>query len=135
MTATGLLIAVFASGIIVGSAASALADRSDESGGRRNRLSFIEWLETEMQLTDDQESEIRGVLRQYDADMERLWEEVRPRSNEIRVRARAAIADALTEDQRQVYADMNARTDSIRAARRRDDRDRHEDDDDENDKN
>jgi len=116
--AGGLLAAVFGSGIIVGNATRAFAERhrDDNRGGREQ---FIEWLETEMTLNPQQESAILVVLDQYNDDMHALWHQVQPQSEELVRNARAAISDILHEDQRAIYDRMNARKDSLRAERRR----------------
>jgi hypothetical protein len=116
--ASGLLIAVFVSGVIVGGAGRVLADPSDESQRRGRSQGYLEWLGTEMDLNARQETAIAVILDQYNEDMHELWSSVRPRSQEIRQGARAFISEILDEEQREAYSRLNARLDSIRAEKR-----------------
>lgn len=120
LLASGLLAAVFAVGVLVGSAGRLLADRSDGGSSNRNDQprSYIEWLEEDMTLNTQQESAIAVILEQYNNDMHDLWSYARPRSAEIRSAARAAIADIMSDDQQIVYEQKNQELDSQRAERR-----------------
>ena len=117
LLASGLLISVFVAGVLIGSAGRALAARG-ESDDRKERKTYVEWLETEMTLNEQQESAIAVILDQYNDDMNNLWSYVRPRSDEIRQNARRAIAEIMDDEQQAIYAGMNARLDSARAHRR-----------------
>jgi len=118
LLASGLLITVFAAGVLIGSAGRALAERG-EPEEESTRRSYVGWLETEMTLNEQQETAIAVILDQYNDDMHNLWSYVRPRSDEIRQNARMSIADIMDEDQKVIYFEMNARLDSARAERRR----------------
>lgn len=118
LLASGLLSTVFVAGVLIGSAGRALAARG-ETETEGTEQTYVQWLENEMTLNQQQETAIAVILDQYNEDMRNLWRYVRPRSEEIRQNARRAIAEIMDEDQRVTYAQMNARLDSTRAERRR----------------
>ena len=117
--ATGLLVSVFAAGVVVGNAGRLLAVRSTEGSTATHRPSYVEWLEEQMTLNTQQETAIAVILDQYNDDMHDLWSYARPRSDELRQSTRAAIADIMSEDQRVSYEQMNQELDSLRAERRK----------------
>lgn len=124
--ATGLLVGVFASGAIVGGAATAFADRSPESN-RRSRVSYIDRLDSEIQFRPEQREAVSEVLKQYNQRFHDLWAKVRPESDQIRAETRAEILAVLDPAQRPAYEAMNARIDSVRAEKQKKHDKRHAD--------
>lgn len=123
LAAVGLLLGVFASGAVVGGGASAaFGDRpSDERSRRdgRDRGSYADRLQRDLNLTVAQREQIETILATYSDSMDAFWTEVRPRLHGFRARIREDIAAALDDAQRETYGAMNDRSDSARAARER----------------
>lgn len=121
LSAVGLLVAVFASGIAVGGAASAAwgdrpaTDENRREGGRDR--DYTHHLQEELGLSASQRDSVQRILETYQQAMSELWAEVRPRMQEIRTEVRGDIAGVLDEEQQTRFAEHNARSDSTRAAR------------------
>jgi hypothetical protein len=123
--AVGLLIAVFAAGVAVGTGVSAAAsDRGarQNRSGDRHQEGYAERLERELQLAPAQKDTVDQILARYQDSMTVLWGSMRPRTDSIRVAIRNDIMNALTPTQQTQYRDFMHRTDSIRAARAREGR-------------
>ena len=119
MKATGLLIAVFISGVAVGGAASALADfGANGTPEPRERVGYVDRLQEELVLSPDQRVAVEDAMEQYQQDMHLLRIQVRPQSDSIGQITRAEIMAILDESQRESYERINARIDSSRAERR-----------------
>jgi hypothetical protein len=123
--ATGLLLAAFGAGIAVGGAGrAALADRDD--GPRREgerRLSYPERLQRDLGLSDEQRTAVEGILARHQEETREIWAGARTRIDTMRTQIRMEIMNTLDDRQRTIFRNMNARHDSVRAAReRRDDR-------------
>ena len=118
LLATGLLVGVFASGAVVGGAATAFADRNPETN-RRARVSYIDRLDREIQLRPEQREAVSEVVKQYNLRFHELWARVRPESDQIRAETRAEIFAVLDPAQQPAYEAMNARIDSVRAEKQR----------------
>jgi hypothetical protein len=120
VVASGLLVAVFAMGVVVGNTGRLLADRGEEKSDQPEPpRSYVQWLEEDMILNTQQETAISVILEQYNNDMHDLWSYVRPRSSELRSGARSAIANILSEEQQIAYEQKNQELDSLRAEKRR----------------
>lgn len=117
--ATGLLAGAFILGIVVGSAATALADRLDDGGGRPKRPRYIERVQVELGLSAEQRSQAQAILDEHGQVVEAIWRESRTRFEQTRANVRARIADILDDQQRVTYERMNARSDSLRAEHRK----------------
>ena len=121
LAAGGLLIAVFAAGLIVGGTGSAALEEREQREERPSRTPYIETLQERMGLSPDQRQQIEGVLEEFNANWrtmrQELREEERRRIQEIRVDARSKIIAPLDSSQADVYRQMLAHTDSVRAAR------------------
>ncbi len=119
--AGGLLIAVFAAGLIVGGTGSAALEEREQREERPSRTPYIETLQERMGLSPDQRQQIEVVLEEFNANWrtmrQELREEERRRIQEIRVDARSKIIAPLDSSQADVYRQMLAHTDSVRAAR------------------
>jgi hypothetical protein len=121
LAAGGLLIAVFATGLIVGGTGSAALEEREQREERPSRTPYIETLQERMGLSPDQRQQIEVVLEEFNANWrtmrQELREEERRRIQEIRVDARSKIIAPLDSSQADVYRQMLAHTDSVRAAR------------------
>ena len=116
LVASGLLLAVFVAGLIVGGTASALADRS-ETESKRPRRPYEEVLQEKLNLTAAQRESIEVILQEGRSGVHELWDKRGRKLEEIRQGTRADIVDALDERQVEVYRQMISRDDSIRAER------------------
>ena len=120
VAAGGLLAAVFVTGLIVGNAGSAMADR-DREEKRPPRTPYIETLQERLGLSPDQRHQIEIVLEEFRATWHtttrELREEERRIIQEIRGDARSKIIASLDSGQAEEYRKMFAHTDSVRAAR------------------
>jgi len=123
--AVGLLVAVFAAGIAVGTGVSAAASdrgtRRTRDGDRRQE-GYAERLERELQLAPAQKDTVDQILARYQDSMTVLWGSMRPRTDSIRVGVRNDIMNALSPSQQTQYRDFIHRSDSIRASRAREGR-------------
>ncbi len=121
LAAGGLLIAVFAAGLIVGGTGSAALEEREQREERPSRTPYIETLQERLGLSSDQRQQIEVVLEEFNANWrtmrQELREEERRRIQEIRVDARSKIIAPLDSSQADVYRQMLAHTDSVRAAR------------------
>ncbi|NIN72704.1 MAG: hypothetical protein GTO46_12440 [Gemmatimonadetes bacterium] len=128
--ALALLVAVF----LVGGAAGAAVDRMlvgerevssgqrGRSGGDRDRRrSYLDWLADELTLSEEQRTEVQGILERHREQVSDLWKEWRPRYDELQEQVRADIRGVLTEEQAASY---DALLERQRQRRERDDRDR-----------
>jgi hypothetical protein len=128
--ALALLVAVF----LVGGAAGAAVDRMlvgdrevssgqrGRSGGDRDRRrSYLDWLADELALSEEQRTEVHGILERHREQVSNLWKEWRPRYDELQEQARVEIRGVLTEEQAAAY---DALLERQRQRRERDDRDR-----------
>ncbi len=117
LVASGLLLAVFVSGLIVGGAASALADRTEEGAPTRARRPYHEMLRDTLRLSDGQHDSIQTIIQDFRSSVRELYDERDRRLAEIRKDARAEMISLLDHPQSDVYQQMIARDDSIRAER------------------
>jgi len=119
--AAGLLVAVFAAGLIVGGVGSGAIEEREQTEEQLERTPYIETLTERLSLSPEQREEIQTVLHDFGSSWRGLsndlQEEERRRVHEIRVDARNRIIAALDSSQADVYREMLARTDSARAAR------------------
>lgn len=117
--AFGLLAAVFAAGIAVGTGVSAAAsDRGERPERRtRERLSYAERLGRELALTPDQQDSVARIVNGYQDSMSGLWSEMRPRMDSVRAHIRLDILSLLDSAQQEQYRAYMHRSDSARRAR------------------
>lgn len=111
-----VLVAVFALGSVTGAALSGLI-RSRASGGRSDRERANERfakMRTELNLMDDQTKQIRAILDETRNEYRKLREELKPRFEEPRLKARTKIRALLTPEQQQKFDAMVAQQDSRR---------------------
>ena len=96
LVASGLLLAVFVAGLIVGGTASALADRN-EPESRRPRRPYQEVLQEKLDLTVGQRESIEVILQDWRSGVHELWDERGRKLEEIRQATRGEIIGALDE--------------------------------------
>ena len=117
--ATGLLVAVFVAGAAVGGAGSAWAVRNNDPDEETKRPSYVQRLETNLGLTEPQRMGVEDALERYNETLHEYWKQTRLQKDSIGRITRSEITELLDEVQRDSYAEMNARIDSVRAERRR----------------
>jgi protein CpxP len=110
--ALALLVAVFLVGGAAGAAVdrTLLVDRSVSSDqGRRSgdradrRRSYLDWLAAELQLSEQQKTEVQAILEQHREHVSQVWGEMRPKYEELQEQARAEIRALLSEEQMAAY--------------------------------
>jgi hypothetical protein len=110
--ALALLVSVF----LVGGAAGAAVDRlligdrevssgqRGRSGGDRDRgRSYLDWLAAQLELSEEQKTEVQGILERHREQVSDLWREWRPKYEELQEQARAEIRTTLTDEQAAAY--------------------------------
>jgi Spy/CpxP family protein refolding chaperone len=127
-----VLVGVFALGCLTGAFLDsayrlrAAGDRHGERGGRergggradRDEKRF-EHMRRDLNLTEQQATEIRSILEETRGGFRALRDEVRPRYDALRQNSRARIRALLTPEQQQRF---DARTAELDARRDRDDK-------------
>lgn len=113
-----VLVAVFLLGSVTGAALTGLI-RSRASGGARDsheRSSSERFakMRAELNLTDQQTTEIKSILDDTKNEYKALRTELKPRFDEPRLKARAKIRALLTPEQQQKFDALVARYDSRR---------------------
>lgn len=111
-----VLVAVFVLGTITGVALTGLY-RSRASGGREGRErgrheQRFETMRQELSLTDQQAADVRTILDQTRNEYRTLREELRPRFEEPRMRARTKIRALLNADQQKKFDALAAQQDA-----------------------
>jgi hypothetical protein len=119
--AAGLLAAVFAAGIAVGTGVSAAAgdrrERGPREANRGERETYSSRLARELTLAPAQRESVDRILDGYQDSMAVLWAEMRPRMDAVRASIRTDIAALLDTTQLALYQAYIHRSDSVRAAR------------------
>lgn len=112
-----VLVAVFVLGSVTGAALSGLY-RSRASNDRPNRERAMrerfDKMRTELNLMDDQTKQIRAILDETRNEYRKLREELKPRFEEPRLKARARIRALLTPEQQQKFDAMVTQHDAQR---------------------
>jgi Spy/CpxP family protein refolding chaperone len=110
-------VAVFLLGSVTGAALSGLI-RSRASGARdareRSASERFAKMRTELNLTDQQTTQIKTILDDTKNEYKTLRTELKPRFDEPRLKARAKIRALLTPEQQQKFDALVARYDSRR---------------------
>lgn len=113
-----VLVAVFLLGAITGAALTGLY-RSRASGGfgregreRGKHEQRFEKMRQELNLTDQQAADVRAILDQTRNDYRSLREELRPRFEEPRLKARARIRALLNAEQQKKFDTLVAQQDA-----------------------
>ena len=112
-----VLLAVFLLGSVTGAALSGLI-RSRASGSRdsreRSASERFAKMRTELNLTDQQSTQIKTILDDTKNEYKALRTELKPRFDEPRLKARAKIRALLTPEQQQKFDAIVARYDTRR---------------------
>jgi Spy/CpxP family protein refolding chaperone len=111
-----VLVAVFVLGTITGAALTGLY-RSRASVGREGRErgkheQRFEKMRQELSLTDQQATDVRTILDQTRNEYRALREDLRPRFEEPRLRARTKIRALLNADQQKKFDALTAKQDA-----------------------
>ncbi|MDZ4673429.1 MAG: hypothetical protein SGI84_03180, partial [Gemmatimonadota bacterium] len=103
--ATYLLVAAFLGGGLVGGATMMVVDQNnhDRRGETGQRLNYVDYLTTELDLTSEQRAAVEGILLQHEPRMDSLWGAVRndPEVAAIRQAIRDGIRSQLTATQQE----------------------------------
>ncbi|HEY0407582.1 MAG TPA: hypothetical protein VGC89_17740 [Pyrinomonadaceae bacterium] len=123
-----ILVGVFVLGCMTGASLdSAYRLRAGDNGrqegrGGRGKEDGFEKMKRDLDLNDQQSTEIRAILDQTRNDYRALRTEVRPRYDTIRQNARTRIRALLTPEQQQRFDAKVAERDARRGDDERDDR-------------
>jgi Spy/CpxP family protein refolding chaperone len=117
-----VLVAVFVLGAVTGGALTGLyRSRASGSAGRDSRERALkerfEKMRQELNLTDQQTTQVRAILDETRNEYRTLREELRPRFDEPRMKARAKIRALLDPDQQKKFDALVAQQDAEHNAR------------------
>jgi Spy/CpxP family protein refolding chaperone len=103
-----VVVGVFALGCVTGALLDSVyrlkvANVSRESRGRHGREDIFESMQRDLNLTEQQATEIRAILDQTRNDYRALRAEVRPRYDAARQNARTRIRALLTPEQQKLF--------------------------------
>jgi Spy/CpxP family protein refolding chaperone len=122
-----VLLGVFALGCVTGGFLDSAyrlnafgGERGGRGGGRDREERMFEGMKRDLNLTEQQATEIRAVLEETRNGFRSLRSEVRPRYDALRQNSRARIRALLTPEQQQRF---DAKTAEMDARRDRDDKD------------
>ena len=112
-----VLVAVFVLGAVTGGALTGLyRSRASSSASRDNRERAMkdrfEKMRQELNLTDQQTTQVRAILDETRNEYRNLREELRPRFDEPRLKARAKIRALLNPDQQKKFDTLVAEQDA-----------------------
>lgn len=96
--------------------------RPERGGGRRDKGQVFEKMKSNLNLTEQQGTEIRAIIDQSREEYRALRNEVSPRYDEVRARARTRIRALLNPEQQQRFDAENAERDARRGEGRKRDR-------------
>ncbi len=122
------VVGVFVLGCVTGASFDSLYrlrasnDERQEKHGRHGKEDLFESLKRDLDLSDDQATQIRAILDQTRNEYRALRAEVRPRYDSIRQTARARIRALLTPEQQQRFDAKAAERDAQRDKEERDER-------------
>jgi len=111
-----VLVAVFLLGSITGAAVTGLyrsrasAEREGRERGKHDQR--FEKMRQELNLTDKQAADVRAILDQTRGEYRSLREELRPRFEEPRLKARAKIRALLDAEQQKKFDTLAAQQDA-----------------------
>lgn len=111
-----VLLVVFVLGSVTGAALTGLYRSRASSGGAEARERAMherfEKMRSELNLTDQQTTSVRGILDETRNEYRALRTELRPRFEEPRLKARARIRALLTPEQQQKFDALVAQQDA-----------------------
>jgi len=118
--AIGLLLAIFALGLVAGGVGLRVLERSRATAGRHpsGREAYFARLTTELDLTAAQQDSLRAIIRRNEPVMDSMWQDIRPRFDSVRITMRNEIRAQLTPDQQRKYTEMLERREREFRARR-----------------
>ena len=116
-----VLLGVFALGGVTGALLDSVyrlrgdqERRQGRGGGRRGEKDIFESMRRDLNLTEQQATEIRAILDQTRNDYRALRGEVRPRYDTVRQNARTRIRALLTPEQQKLFDAKAAERDARR---------------------
>jgi Spy/CpxP family protein refolding chaperone len=116
-----VVVGVFALGCVTGASLDSLYrlrasgdDARHEQRGRRGKGEVFEKMKRDLNLTDQQGTEIRAIIEQSREEYRALRNEVSPRYDAVRQNARARIRALLNPEQQQRFDARNAERDARR---------------------
>ena len=120
-----VLVAVFVLGGVTGGALTGLyRSRASSGAGRESRERTMkdrfEKMRQELNLTDDQTTQVRAILDETSNEYKALREELRPRFEEPRLKARTKIRALLNPDQQKKFDALVAQQDAEHNSREAD---------------
>ena len=103
-----VVVAVFVLGAVTGASLDSLYRlrvRGDErqERGRRDKKDRFEQMKRDLNLTDQQATEIRAIIEQSREEYRALRNEIEPRNEAVRANARARIRALLNPEQQQRF--------------------------------
>ena len=111
-----VLVAVFVLGAVTGGALTGLYRSRASGAGREGRERAMkdrfEKMRQELNLTDQQTTQVRAILDETRNEYKTLREELRPRFEEPRLKARAKIRALLNPDQQKKFDTLVAQQDA-----------------------
>ena len=114
-----VVVGVFALGCVTGASLDSLyrlraSGDARHEGGRRGKGEVFEKMKRDLNLTDQQGTEIRVIIEQSREEYRALRNEVSPRYDAVRQNARARIRALLNPEQQQRFDARNAERDARR---------------------
>ena len=113
-----VLVAVFVLGAVTGVGLSGVyrskANASFREGRARDHQAMFEKIRNDLDLNAEQAKEMQKVLDQTAGEFRNLRGELRPRYEELRLRARGRMRAILTTDQQQKFDTLMAEIDARR---------------------
>ena len=112
-----VLVAVFVLGAVTGGALTGLyrsraSSGASREGRERAMKDRFEKMRQELNLTDQQTTQVRAILDETRNEYKALREELRPRFDEPRLKARAKIRALLNSDQQKKFDTLVAQQDA-----------------------
>jgi hypothetical protein len=77
--------------------------RGERERERDRREGYLDWLAAELQLTAEQQAELEAIVERHRDEMAAIWQEMRPRFEDLKAQARAEIRSLLSEEQLAAY--------------------------------
>lgn len=88
--------------LLIGQPGAAVAS-SRARGERDRRQGHLDWLAAELELTDEQRTQVEAIVERNRQEMAALWHEMQPRFEELKSQARAETRALLNEEQLAAY--------------------------------
>jgi Spy/CpxP family protein refolding chaperone len=112
--ALGLLVGVLLLGAVAGAAvdrvllrdAAVTQTRERRDGDRDRRTRYIDWLTAELGLTEQQRAQVDAIVERNREQVAALWQETRPRYEELQSHLRQEIREILNDEQRAKYQEL-----------------------------